>query len=89
MLEPVTDREVMIALSGKIDITNKNIENLCVSINGIAKSLENLETIKVRDHETRVNELEKWRDEFSGAYKVFAIIATGLSIVSIFVSFVK
>ncbi len=88
-LVPTTDREIMFSLSNKIDITNSNIERLCFTINDVVKSLEKLETTRLKDHEERINKIETWYSEWNGVYKFGTILALGLSIVGAFVSFIK
>jgi len=88
-LVPTTDREIMFSLSNKIDMTNLNIERLCLTMDGVVKSLEKLETTRLKDHEERINKLEMWYSEVNGVYEFGMIVALGLSIVSAFVAFVK
>lgn len=67
-MEAITDREIMIQLDG-------NIKELKNAIEKFAKSLENLEETKIKELENRVTKVEKWVSEWSGAYKIIAIIA--------------
>ena len=79
-MEPITDREIMIRLDG-------NVSSLKESIDRFAKSLEELEQTKVKDHELRLNTIEKWVSEWSGAYKIVAIVALILGLIATFKSF--
>lgn len=67
-IDPETDREILITLDSKVD-------KLCESIERLAVSLEKLETKKVNDLDTRMIKLEKWRNEWGGAYIILAIVA--------------
>lgn len=81
-LEPQTDREILIIVNAKVD-------QLCESIERFAANLEKLETTKVLKLEERVTKIEKWQSEWGGAYKVLAIIAMILSLVSAIKVFMK
>lgn len=74
-MEPVTDREVLIRL-------DSNVQQLSDSINRLGDTLEKLEETKIKDHEQRLTLMEKWRNEFSGAYKAGLIISLLLGIYS-------
>lgn len=86
---PTTDREIMFSLSHKIDMASSNMERLCITIDGVVKSLEKLETTRLKDHEDRINKIELWRSEWGGVYKFGVIIALGLSIVGALISIVN
>lgn len=81
-MEPITDREIMIRL-------DSNVSQLRESIERFAKALENLEEIKIKDHEIRLNKIEKWVSEWSGAYKIIAILALILGIIATLKVFIK
>ena len=72
-IDPETDREILIALDSKVD-------KLCESIERLAISLEKLETKKVNDLNIRLTKLEKWRNEWGGAYIILAIAALVMSL---------
>lgn len=80
-MEAITDREIMIQLDG-------NIKQLKDAIEKFAKSLENLEETKIKDLEARVLKLEKWKSEWSGAYKIIAIVALVGTIITAFKVFI-
>lgn len=81
-MEPTTDREILIQLDG-------NVQQLRDSIVRLGDTIEKLEETKIKDHEVRLNVLEKWYSEFSGAYKVAIIIALMLGIFSTIKQFFK
>lgn len=86
---PTTDREIMFSLSNKIDITNSKMERLCDTIDNVVRSLEKLETTKLKDHENRLSKMElKW-SELGGMYKMIIVISLALSIVSTGVAILK
>ena len=83
-IQATTDREVMIALSGKIDNQNSKMDNLAEAMERFAESLEKLEVTKVGDIEKRVDRLEKRQNEWSGVYRfigVAALILGGASVI--------
>jgi hypothetical protein len=88
-LEPVTDREIMMQLSGEIRETNLNMQHFSKAVEGFAISLKELETIKVKDHEERIGRLEKIANEGVGMYKFVGFSLLILSIISIILSLRK
>ena len=78
-MEPVTDREVLIQMSGKID-------NFAETMERIAKSLNNLETVKFEAHENRIAKLEKFINQWGGALIAFNILVV---IVGLIINFYK
>lgn len=62
-LEPKTDREAMIELSGDIKSLRETIERF-------GKALIHLETKKVDNHEARLDELFLWKNEINGGWKL-------------------
>lgn len=81
-MEAITDREIMIRL-------DTNISQLKESIEKFARALENLEEIKIKDHEIRLNKIEKWVSEWSGAYKIIAVIGLILGIIATLKVFIR
>jgi len=81
-MEPITDREIMIRL-------DSNVSQLRDTIERFAEALEKLEDTKIKDHNERILKLEKWVSEWSGAYKVMAIIALALGIFNALKSFIR
>lgn len=73
-MEPITDREIMIRMDG-------NFIQLSNSIDRVVKVLEHLEAVRFKDHEIRINKMEKRWDEQIGAYKVIALTGLILSVV--------
>lgn len=69
-IDPNTDREIIIALSGKID-------NLADKIEKFADALEKLEITRIQALEKRIDDLEKANNKISGIW--LAVI--GLSII--------
>jgi uncharacterized membrane protein YukC len=88
-LEPKTDREIMIQLSGEIRETNLNMQHFSKAVEGFASSLKELETTKVKDHEERLVRLEKIANEGVGMYKFVGFGLLILSIISIILSLRK
>jgi ABC-type antimicrobial peptide transport system permease subunit len=85
-IQATTDREIMIALSGKIDNQNSKMDNLADAMEKFAESLEKLEVTKVGDIEKRVDKLEKWANEWSGVYKFIGLVSLLLGGISIIVT---
>lgn len=81
-MEPITDREFMIRMDG-------NFVQLSNSIDRVVKVLEHLETVRFEDHESRINKMEQRWDEQIGAYKVIALLALIISIVSAIKIFIR
>lgn len=81
-IDPETDREILITLDSKVD-------KLCESIERLAISLEKLETKKVNDLDDRMTKIEKWRNEWGGAYIILAIAALVTSLVVAVKTFFK
>lgn len=75
-MEAISDREIMIRL-------HDNVTTLKEAIERFAKTLENLETIKIKDHEQRLSKVERFVSEWAGAYKIIAIVGLVLGIVSL------
>jgi uncharacterized membrane protein YukC len=88
-LEPKTDREIMIQLSGEIRETNLNMQHFSKAVEGFASSLKELETTKVKDHEERIGRLEKIANEGLGIYKFIGFGLLILSIISLSVALMK
>lgn len=88
-LEPVTDREIMMQLSGEIRETNLNMQHFSKAVEGFASSLKELETTKVKDHEERIVRLEKIATEGVGIYKFIGFGLIVLTIISISVALMK
>ena len=82
MMEPTTDREIMIRL-------DSNVSQLRDSIERFAVALEKLEETKIKDHETRIMKIEKWQSEWAGAYKILTIAAISLSLFATLKAFTK
>ena len=74
-MEAITDREVLIKL-------DSNVEQLKQSIDRLSNTFQNFEETKIKDIDIRVREMETWKSEFSGAYKVAIISALILGIIS-------
>jgi hypothetical protein len=74
-MEPVTDREVLIRL-------DSNVQQLRDSIVRLGDTIEKLEETKIKDHEVRLTKMEKWHNEWAGAYKAGLIISLLLGIYS-------
>lgn len=79
-MEPTTDREIMIQLDG-------NIQSLRQAIEKFAESLEKLEEGKIKNLEERVTKIEKFVSEWAGAYKLIAVGALILSLISLALKF--
>jgi hypothetical protein len=75
MMEPVTEREVLIRL-------DSNVGQLKESIDRLSNTFKNFEETKIKDIDVRLTKIENWKSEFSGAYKVGIIIALVLGIIS-------
>ena len=88
-IQATTDREIMIALSGKIDNQNSKMDNLADAMEKFADSLEKLEVTKVGGIEKRVDKLEKRSNEQIGVYKFIGLIALLLSGISVIVTLYK
>jgi hypothetical protein len=71
-----TDREIIIQMDGKINNLSENLEDFKVtfkdSIEDLVTALKDLETRRISEIEIRVANLEKWKSEFSGGYKLVA-----------------
>jgi len=72
-MELITDREILVKLDA-------NVSQLKDSIERFAEALEKLEETKIKDHDDRINKIEKWMNEWAGAYKVIAIVALVISV---------
>lgn len=81
-MEPITDREIMIRLDG-------NVTQLKDSIERFAKALEELETTKFKDHESRIAKLERFQHELGGVYKFIGIISLILGIIAVVIGIKK
>jgi hypothetical protein len=76
MAIPTTsDREILIQL-------DSNVQQLKDSINRLGDAIEKLEETKIKDHEDRLSTMEKWHNEWAGAYKAGLIISLLLGIYS-------
>lgn len=80
-MEPVTEREILIRL-------DSNVSQLSDTIERFAKALEKLEETKIKDHEERLTVIENWRSEFSGAYKIVALVGLLLGMFATFRTFI-
>lgn len=67
MEQEKTDLEVLYRLDGKID-------RLSLSIEHLAKSLNDLEEKRVNDQDKRLRELEAWRQRQKGAMQLAYIL---------------
>lgn len=81
-IDAVTEREILIRL-------DSNVSQLSDTIERFAKALEKLEETKIKDHEDRLSDIEKWKNEFSGAYKVIALMGLLLSVFATLRTFLK
>ena len=79
-MEPQTDREWIMQVDSKVD-------KMCEAIERLADAVEKLETVKFRDHEIRITKVEKWVSEWSGAYKIIAILALIFGLIGTIKSF--
>lgn len=92
-MEPITDREIMIKLDSNVsqlrESINSNVSQLRDAIERFAKALENLEMIKIKDHEDRITKVERFVSEWSGAYKIIAVVGLVLGIIATIKVFIK
>jgi hypothetical protein len=87
-INPVTDREIMIALNGKVDKIDAKIDfqaaALTDALNRISDAVIGLEKGKVENHEVRIQKLEDKDHERDGSNKSFkAISVTIITIAAI------
>ena len=59
-MEPITDREIMMQIDGKLDRFADSMERFAVAI-------DNLEKVKFEQHEKRISKLEKFKYQIIGA----------------------
>ncbi len=88
-IESKTEREEIIKLDGKIDKLDGKVDYVVESLERVIKAFENLEAIKISDHETRITSIERWVSEWKGVNRFGVIIATVLGIVSILYTLLK
>lgn len=86
-LELKTDGEKMIHLEGKIDRIDDKIDGFGEKLERFIEALEKLEANRIQAMEGRLNKIEKWVSEWSGAYKLIAILGLILGIFASIKSF--
>ena len=79
---PKTEGERYIYLAGKID-------KLADAMDGLTKELQQQEIKRIEPLEARMTIIEKWKNEFSGAYKFVLLLSTVGTIVSLIMIFVR
>lgn len=72
-MEATTERELIIQMDGKLT-------RACEAIERCAASIEKLEVQKINNHQVRISKIEKWMNEWAGAYKLVSIISLVLGI---------
>ena len=78
---PQNDRELLLEVSG-------NMNKLADAMDGLAKAIGTIESKRIEPLEKKVDELQAWKDQFSGAYKlvlIFVSIGTIISLLKIFI----
>jgi len=88
-MEATTQGEQMIQLDSKIDKLDSKIDTVCESLDRVASALEKLETTRVTNHEIRITNIEKWKSEWAGAYKIISVFGLALAIIATIVSLLK
>lgn len=73
-MEPVTEREIIIKMDGKIDAFDEKLERLVAVI-------ERIENVKFEGHEQRIKKLEAFQNKWIGACLVFSGLALFISII--------
>jgi len=79
-IEAVTEREILI----KLDTT---VTQLKEAVLGFTDALTKLEETKIKDLEREMAGILKWKAEFSGAYKIVALIGLVLGFFATIKSF--
>ena len=79
---PKNDRELLLTVSSKM-------ERLAQSMDGLNQTLGAIELKRIEPLEKKVDELQAWKDQFSGAYKLVLILVTVGTIISLLKAFFK
>ena len=77
-----TDGERLIQLDGKVDKLDGKVDTVIKALENAVLGFERLETTRISKLEQRINDLERWKNEFSGGYKFFIILSLILGTVS-------
>ena len=79
---PITEGERYIYIVGKIG-------RLTDAIEGLTKEMQQQEMKRIEPLEVRMTIIEKWKNEFSGAYKLVLMLVTVGTIISLLKAFLK
>lgn len=81
-MELESERELIIAMNGKVD-------NLSDAITHLAKVLENIENVKMTALDNRITRLEKFANQWGGALIAFNIVLAVAGIIVAILEFKK
>lgn len=81
-MELESERELIIAMNGKVD-------NLSEAITRLAKVLENIENVKMTALDNRITRLEKFSNQWGGALIAFNIVMAAAGIIIAILEFKK
>lgn len=85
-LQPQNERELMFALSGKIDLHTQRMDNFGEAIDKLCKTIESLEVNRVSALEKSVNDLKNDVSEAKGGIKTIGILVGIGTLISLIVS---
>lgn len=80
--EPQTDREYMMQISG-------HLERLSGSIDRLGEVLDKIETKRIEPLEKRMDNIETWKSEIDGSWKVAGVITGLLTVISLIIGVYK
>ncbi len=79
---PKNDRELLLNVSGKIG-------SLVESMDRLNNTLSTIELKRIEPLEKKVDDLQAWKDQFSGAYKFVLFLVSVGTIISLVKAFLK
>jgi len=77
-VNPQNDREILIILS-------QDVKRLSESINRFSEKIDNFEEKRLADIDERLDSIEKWQSQWSGAWKLITIGLTLLTIAGLII----
>jgi len=81
-MEPKTEREILIQVSGKVD-------NLTEGVIRLANALESLESGKIEDHGKRISAMENTLSKYKGGFITLGILLTVLNLLIAWMAYIK